>query len=78
MRLAAVSQDPRTRRGLVTRPQRAGGEAVIEVASEQEVAVLKVEDRPGVMGEVNRLSTAFGNIDLRLPWQPTGGWCSAP
>jgi hypothetical protein len=40
----------------------AGG---IEVASEQEVAVLKVEDRPGVLGEVSRrLGDAGVNINL--------------
>jgi hypothetical protein len=40
----------------------AGG---IEVASEQEVAVLKVEDRPGVMGDVSRkLGDAGVNINL--------------
>jgi hypothetical protein len=66
--LAAVSRDPRTRRGPVTRPQRAGGEGGIEVASEQAVAVLKVEDRPGVMGEVSRqLGNAVVNINLGLP-----------
>jgi hypothetical protein len=32
------------------------------------VAVLKVEDRPGVMGEVSRqLGDAVVNINLRLP-----------
>ena len=40
----------------------AGG---IEVASELEVAVLKVEDRPGVMGEVGRkLGDAGVSINL--------------
>ena len=40
----------------------AGG---IVVASEQEVAVLKVEDRPGVMGEVSRkLGDAGINLNL--------------
>ena len=40
----------------------AGG---IVVASEQEVAVLKVEDRPGVMGEVSRkLGDAGVNLNL--------------
>ena len=40
----------------------AGG---VEVASEQEVAVVEVEDRPGVLGEVSRkLGDAGVNITL--------------
>jgi hypothetical protein len=41
------------------------GAAGIEVASEQEVAVVAVEDRPGVLGEVSRkLGEAGVNITV--------------
>ncbi len=47
------------------------GKANIEVASEQEVVVVDVKDRPGVLGEVTRRLGGAG-INISLAYLATG------